>query len=365
MDYVKKRKKLAGFFFEAALPNEYLVPIGARKAKPVLGGRKFRWLGFRKFLRIPASIQTLQFSTDNANVDFQGLGIEGFASWQIDTTNPSTAIATLDLFDEDDPMARTNEELQLICVEAVRHVIANMTIEEAHRKKEDIAQELKNQLQQIEQRWGINFHHVGIRHVKVMSANVFNDLQADYRNQLRLASAKTRISTDRQIAIEENQQREETGMGKLATDRKLGEADLASKKFLRETDLDGQNEISRKEHELAVTRMDLDTALKRDHEIQLMEAASRLAELQKNLEKHNLETEKLRREIEQTYSDPAIAARLLEILPKIASAMKIEHYTVMDGGQGGGASPIGRLVQEVMTILRQHKDFIPKPGSDS
>ena len=192
MDYVKKRQRLTGLFFETALPNEYLVPIGARKAKAVLGGRRFRWFGFRKFLRIPASIQTLQFSTDNANVDFQGLGIEGFASWQINTADPSTAISTLDLFDEDDPMARTNTELQLICVEAVRHVIANMTIAEAHRKKEDIAEELKRQLKQIEQRWGIVFHHVGVRHVKVMSASVFNDLQADYRNQLRLNSAKQR-----------------------------------------------------------------------------------------------------------------------------------------------------------------------------
>lgn len=362
MEYVKKRQKLTGFLFEAALPNEYLVPIGSRKGRPVLGGRRFRWFGFRKFLRIPASIQTLQFATDNANVDFQGLGIEGFANWQINVENPATAIATLDLFDEDNPMARTNEELQLICVEAVRHVIANMTIAEAHRKKEDIAQELKRQLQQIESRWGIVFHHVGIRHVKVMSASVFNDLQAEYRNQLRLNSAKTRISTDRQIAAEENQQREETGMGALATDRKLGTADLENKTFLRQADLNAQQDLARKENELSLTRMDLEAALKRDHEIPLIEVQTRLAELRKYLEQHQLETQRLRREIEQTYSDPAIAAKLLDLLPEIAASLKIEHYTVMDGS---GVSPVSRLVSEVMTILRQHKDILSSTPRDS
>ena len=76
-----------------------LVRIGSKKVRPTLGGRRFSL--FRKFLRIPASIQTLEFYTDNANMHFQGIGIEGFACWQIDPKNPVTAIETLDMFDDD------------------------------------------------------------------------------------------------------------------------------------------------------------------------------------------------------------------------------------------------------------------------
>lgn len=75
-DYIQKRKKLSGLFFE----------------------------------------------TDNANVDYQGIGIDGFASWRINPDAPEKSIITLDFFDEDNPMARTNHELKTICVEAVRHV---------------------------------------------------------------------------------------------------------------------------------------------------------------------------------------------------------------------------------------------------
>lgn len=353
MEYISKRKKLTGILFESALPNEYLVQIGARKLRPLLGGRRFRLFGLRKFMRIPAAIQTLEFSTDNANVDFQGLGIEGFASWQIDTKNPAVAIATLDLFDEEDPMARTNAELQLICVEAVRHVIANMTIEEAHRRKEDIAQELTKQLKEIESRWGIVFHHVGIRSVKVMSANVFNDLQAEYRNKIRLDSAKTRINADRQIALEENQQREETEMENLSTDKKLGLAELEKEKFLKETDLAGKRDVAQKEHDLATTIRTLELHLKQSQEMPLLEIAIRMADLASQAEQHKLGTERVRREIEQTYSESALRAGLLEALPKIASSLKIDNYTVLDGGEG--ISPIGRLIEEVMAILQTHR----------
>jgi hypothetical protein len=122
VDYIGRRRKLHGPFFETALPNEYLVEIGRRRVSLQLGGRRFRM--FRKFIRIPASVQTLRFSTDNANQDYQGIGIEGYANWRIDPVNPETAIHALDFFDENDPMARTNAGLRTICVEAARHVIA-------------------------------------------------------------------------------------------------------------------------------------------------------------------------------------------------------------------------------------------------
>jgi hypothetical protein len=153
VDYVERRKKLHGSFFETALPNEYLVEIGRKKVSFQLGGRRFRL--FKKFIRIPASVQTLRFSTDNANQDYQGIGIEGYANWRIDPSNPETAIHTLDFFDENDPMARTNAGLRTICVEAVRHVIANMGVDDALKKKDEIGERLRSQLKEVEKTWGI------------------------------------------------------------------------------------------------------------------------------------------------------------------------------------------------------------------
>lgn len=421
-NYVRRRRKLSGWIFETALPNEYLVQIGTGKPNPILGGRKLRLFGFRRFLRIPASVQTLEFATDNANIHFQGLGIEGFAAWQIDTKDPGRALTTLDVFDENDPMSRTNHELRTICVEAVRHVIANMTIEDAHRKKEEIARELKRQLQQVEKNWGIVFHQVGIRHVKVMSESVFHDLQAKYRNELRLESERTELQTNRQIEQEKNVVRESNEMERLTTDHKLhtatqeqetllGErrltdeqklqvqkqqyeveirethlsneqriqlAMLENKSTVRETqivdeqriklaeqqnqrnlhrqDLEGRRETAELEHEVEQRRLELETERKRDLELNLMQLEVQAKELEQKIDLMRLESERAQREISQVFSDGFLHAKAIEALPKVASEMKIDRYTVFDssgGGAGGsgGVSPLGRMVQEVVSIL--------------
>ena len=121
----KKPRRYSGLFFERALPNEYLVVIGKSKIKPILGGKKFRW--FNKFIHVPAYVQRLKFLTDNANIHYQGIEIQGYASWRIHPEHPEKSLSTLDFFNENDPMAKTNDELKTICIEAVRHVIANMT----------------------------------------------------------------------------------------------------------------------------------------------------------------------------------------------------------------------------------------------
>lgn len=347
-NYVGDRRKLTGLWFETALPSEYLVTLGG-KLRPVRGGRAFRWFGLRKCIRIPASIQTLEFATDNANMHFQGLGIEGYAAWQIDESQPARAISTLDMFDEHDPMARTNRELNLMCVEAVRHVIANMSIEDAMRKKEEIASRLTEQLKQVESRWGIIFHQVGVRSVRVMSGRVFEDLQASYRNEMRLKSSQSRIDTDRLIAQQENKQREETESERLATDQRLHLSEVENRSRARTAALVQEEAIAQAQDKVDSTRISLETKRKRELEIPLLELEAKLAELEATAARIRLEMERARREVEQTFSEAALSEKLIESMPGIAAATKIDSYTVMDGN---GVSPLARLVTELTTLLR-------------
>ena len=67
--------KIRSFLYEHALPNEYIVQIGIKDAVPVLGG-KFLKLG-KRFLKFPAAVQTVYFTSDNANKNYQGLMIDG------------------------------------------------------------------------------------------------------------------------------------------------------------------------------------------------------------------------------------------------------------------------------------------------
>jgi hypothetical protein len=372
-DYIKKRKKLSGVFFETALPNEYLVEVGKRTVKPVLGGRTFR-LG-KKILRVPASVETLYFSTDNANLNYQGIGVDGYASWRIDPGRPEVAIATLDFFDEDNPMRNTNEKLKTICVEAVRHVIANMTIDDALKKKDEIGNNLKEQLRKFEDKWGILFDQVGIEQVRIMSERLFEDLQSEYRDQLRLNVSTQRIQTDRKIAAEENANRELTEGERMETDRKLsliksendatvkrdhlerGQAAYEQERVIQEDRFRKEAEFAREQQESQYRK-----------EIQEQELKKELQELEQRVLENELELEKVRvaiteeklgpvkskRLIEQTHTQEALAYELISGLPRIYEALKIDNYSIMNTGGSGDVSPVSRVLQEVIGVLRSN-----------
>ena len=369
--YIAKRKQLSGVLFETALPNEYLVEVGKREVKPVLGGRRFRL--FKKILRVPASVETLYFSTDNANVNYQGIGVEGYASWRIDPDRPEIAIATLDFFDEDDPMRNTNEKLKTICVEAVRHVIANMSIEDALRKKDEIGNNLKEQLRKFEDRWGILFDQVGIEKVRIMSEKLFEDLQAEYRDQLRLNVATARIQTDQKIAGEENATRELTESERMATERKLSliksenvaevkrdelekaQAVYEQQRVIKEDRYQKESEFKRiqqqKEYETGMKENKLKAELQ-ELEHRVLESELEIETIRSAIEEHKLEPLRSKRLIAQSHTPEQLSHELIEALPQIYKALQIDNYSIIDAGKDGSISPVGRILQEVVSLLK-------------
>ncbi len=380
-NYSNRRKRASGLLYESALPNEYLVKIGQKTLKPVLGGRMFK-LG-RKFQHIPASVQKLRFSTDNANQDFQGIGIEGYATWRINPEKPEIAISTLDFFDDVDPMARTNQDLTTICIEAVRHVISNMSIEDALKNKDEIAKRLTKELKNVEEKWGILFDQVGIEQVRIMSNRLFTDLQAKYRSQTRLNAEKVQIETNRQISKEETETQEKIELEKLEsrerleletlqTEEKLRLREIEKNKQLQRKDAENQREIKlvQQKHTQEDFQHELDFKIEKEreehrykelqHELQvqllskkneLLEAQLKVQELDNEIGKKKLELEKLQRELSQTFTKEALEYNLMNRLPDMLKQLKIENYSVIDNS-GEGVSPLNKLVQDIISLLR-------------
>lgn len=371
-NYLQRRKKFSSIFFETALPNEYLVEIGKKEVKPILAGKKFKW--GKKFLRIPAYVQKLQFQTDNANIDYQGIGIEGYATWRINPDKPQIAISTLDFFDENNPMAKTNEDLRTICIEAVRHVIANMTIEDALKNKDAIAENLKKQLASIEEKWGILFDQVGIEKVRIMSNKLFNDLQSEFRNKLKLEASKTQISTNRQIASEQNIMKEKTELERIKTEEIIELQEIERRKQLQKHELDDKFELDEKKRQMQAEEFRKEIELKKEKE----QKNNELFLLTKQLEKTEIETEtdlkqlqitleelknkiaykqfevqQLDRQLKQSYSEQELNRQLINQLPEIFNAVKIDNYSVLDSGNGD-VSPVSKLMSEIILLLKNN-----------
>lgn len=372
--YISKRKKLSGLFFESSLPNEYLIQLGTKKIKPILGGKKFKL--FKKFIRIPAYVQKLQFVTDNANIDYQGIGIEGYATWRINPSNPQVAISRLDFFDDNDPMAKTNEDLKTICIEAVRHVIANMSIEDALKNKDAIANNLIKQLSIIEQKWGIIFDQVGIEKVKIMSNSLFGNLQADFRSKLRLQASKTQIATDREIAKEENTILEKNELEKVQTQQKIDLANVDKKSLINKKEIEEKHNAAEIEREYQETQFQKEIEFKKEKEqknyelgeiekelkvrinefqTKLLNSNKQIVELENEISVKELELFNLQRKAEQTYTTEELSKILIDKLPEIFQAIDIENYSVLDNtGEGKNISPVTKILNELIFTLKNN-----------
>ncbi len=367
----KTRKRYSGLFFERALPNEYLVVIGKKNIKPQLGGKKFRW--FNKFIHVPAFVQRLKFSTDNANIDYQGIEIQGYASWRINPENPEKSIATLDFFDDQDPMFKTNEELKTICIEAVRHVIANMSIDDALKKKDDIAESLLIQLKATENKWGIIFDQVGIEQVRIMSDKLFQDLQSEFRSKLRLNASISQLQTDREISKLNNATHEKNMQEKLETDQKLemirieNSTKIKQKDFIEEMNMNEQKrkfkesafrseikfkmEQEERENEFLVLKSNLKIGLN-NLETNLLETSLSLEDMKSDISKKQIEIKKLEKKVEQSFSDEQLNFEFIQMLPQLFEAIKIDNYSILDSGNSPVSSPVIKLIHELFFAFK-------------
>ena len=113
-----------------------------------------------------------------------------------------------------------------------------------------------------------------------MSSKLFEQLQSQFRDGLRLEVERKRIATDREITRESNSVRELDGLEKLGTDEKLNLAEVESRAHVEESQLS-------EKHQLAQRRRTLDGEAFRS-EAQLREEKERkvaeLLELKKQLQ---------------------------------------------------------------------------------
>lgn len=325
----EKARDCDSLFFVRALPSEYLVEIGKERVSAVLGGKRFRL--FRKFLKIPASVQVVRFSVNNHSKNYQGLLIEGYACWRINPERAEQAVNTLDFYDASDPMQKTADNLQAICTEAIRHIVTNMDIEEALKNKERIASELKTHLLSIEQRWGITFDQVGIEHIKILSDKVFNDLQAKERDKLRLDASLSRFETDEKIQKASAEFEKTTQKTKLDTQKAQKLLEFEHEKDVREK----ESELKARTHEIE-HKMALDKLAREQEEIagqkqvalELLEKEKAALECKMLQEDKRLDVLRREREIANMVTLEVAVVDFLDKLPECLAALDIEQFNV-------------------------------------
>lgn len=321
----------------SAKPSEFLIRMrGGNVVSAGQGATVFKW-PWDSISIVPTTVQRLHFVADQITQEKVGVKVTGIAVYRI--AEPLIASRMLNFSFPERAQEKLAEMMEEMCVGASRRLIANLTVEQClTQRKEALSVELVREIAPVvsgegrvqdatDRGWGVVVDTIEIQDVRVLSGQVFSNMQARFRlSQEQVAReaelAKERAirtdetSTEREVelikvsAATEVRQRKQAAdesarLEKLSSDAKVEEAKLAQERATRAAQI-----ASEREFQLQKIHAEQEVRQRR----QLAEEAALLEKLQTE---QRLQQEKLRAELEavqlQVQTEQARhQARLLE-----------------------------------------------------
>lgn len=338
-----------------AAPHERLLHIrGGRILKNEQGGSCFKWPG-DTVARVDTSVKRLQFTADQVTRERVGVAVTGLAVFRV--VQPLLAWRMLNMDDPDG----FQEILREMFVGATRRLVANLTLDECMtRRKDALAAELIAEVVPVVQGsgqasddtgagWGVAIDTIEIQDVRVLSSEVFERLQAPFREELALAALAARAEVEREearLTAERARARESARHELMGLEEQRLDAERARRRAeqLHQTELARLNEdeeLRRLDAEISarIARLQRKAELMRSRAEADAESQVRVAEQEATRERllgeARAETIRREREAAATISPDRLQEILLtETLPRMAEAWRgsVQSAVVVGGG---------------------------------
>lgn len=270
-----------------------------------------------RYYLIPSTAQSVSFAADQITAENQGVEVAGFAVWKI--AEPEKASACFDFSDNAAALTTIGENLRNVVESAIRHQVANMTMDAVLRKRGSIILQLKEELAYMADQWGLIVETIEIRTVRVLSAQLFVQMQANFRDRMRLENETSELKTEQELAERRLAQKEEIAIKEREFQRREQDRRNESEKLKVAADtilqafrFDQQRELISGEQQLHEAQVAIDLARARHRAAQA-----------------TIEDETKRRQIETANSaDRALA--MVNRLPEALAAMSLTELHIGD-----------------------------------
>lgn len=197
----------------------------------------------------PSKVNKVNFSTQQVTKEMSGLEVSIMIVWSIyrEEDGPMRAFKYLgkDLC-KDEPKT-ANSTLVSMSSAIVRNIIANSTIDSVIKNRSALRDAIRAEIVDVAKGWGVWLETIEITDVKILSSNLFRDMQAKYREQNR-KNAKIQTLTNQQEIDDERRGRDfekykqqvdnEFAKKKLQLEIQLAEDTKGLKAYIQQTKLD-------------------------------------------------------------------------------------------------------------------------------
>lgn len=338
--------------YECADPNEWMLVIeGGECKRSAVGLIHFRTIG-QSIVKFPSKMYNLEFSAMQVTREMQGVKVTGFANWSVfrDGEGPYKAYKTFDGFSAEGCQDAQDNVRKL--VEAVlRHAVSGLTIAEVMTKRNEIREQVKSEVLELTQGWGIWIETIEITDVLIMSDKLFKNMQAEHRQEMRLKAEKIKMKTELELA--EDKRVNDVEISRANEEAQTQKFDAQNKQKL----LRAQRQFETKAEEHKMKLKELSQQQELEVEQLKMRAAVELAQTQEtqnlqqikaeHTQKMEAEKQRMLREmreldlgLENTMTPINLKLRMMQTLDTACSRMKYDMKVVNMGQMNDLASMI-------------------------
>jgi flotillin len=216
--------------FITAKPSEYLIHMRRGRIRPRgtgQGASCFKW-PWDSVSIIPTTINRLQFSAEQVTLEKVGVRVTGLAVYRI--VAPEIAFRMLNFSFAERASEKLAEIMREMFVGATRRHVANLGVEDVMtRRKDGIAGDLMAELAPVlagrgrsedatSMGWGVVLDTVEIQDVRVMSEEVFANMQATFRAELAARARTAELERSLQVAARETEHARQIEIARIETE---------------------------------------------------------------------------------------------------------------------------------------------------
>ncbi len=224
-------EKLKRWGWISAKPSEFLIRMrGGQVHDSGQGSTLFKW-PWDSVAVVPTTVQRLQFTADQITIEKVGVKVTGIVVYRI--AEPLIAFRMLNFSFPERAQEKLAMMMEEMCVGAVRRLVANLTVEQClTRRKDAISTELVREIAPVvsgtgrvddstERGWGVVVDTIEIQDVRVLSAQVFANMQARFRHDQERMAREAEVAKDRTLKLGEATANREIELSAVASQTEI------------------------------------------------------------------------------------------------------------------------------------------------
>lgn len=333
-------------------PNEWLIVIRNGEQRLAGVGLKTWVWPLETYVTFPSVLTKVSFEAMQTTKEMQGVKVSGFAIFSVLRTEDGPFRYYKYIQGSGKEMAEDN--LRGMAESLMRKHVATTSLEDVLKDRESLRNSVNDEMMKTTKGWGVWLETFEIKDVQICSKSLFEDLQAEFRQDTHVKAEQLRLDSAKALAEKKSSHDQE--MAKLHSKTALAKVRAQADERTTREKLEGDAQLARQtaaaelaEHQLAVeekkihTEQALELARQNQRHALKQHAAQQDQELEAAAHAHHLQLRRNDMQVDGEMSDRALAKHQMDSTAAIYKGLplkelKLHNFVAPDAAAQGLAS---------------------------